>query len=222
MPLMDEVRQIRRRLNRVGFDGLTSNTWNPRLNGGCPPESRAVAISPVLEEIRSVKTPEEIDIIRRSVVANSKALAAALRGFKPSMTEADLAAELEYQQRRLGAEKPVLRDHRGVRRADRAAARASDSRRSPKDELLLIDMGAFQDGYASDMTRTLHLGRPSAQIGKMYRPCSKRNWRRSMPFATAYTPPGGRSGGPPEACSRPRDGPAVHPLHRARPGAGNS
>ena len=32
---------------------------------------------------------------------------------------------------------------------------------SPSDELLLIDMGSCQDGYMSDMTRMLFLGRPS-------------------------------------------------------------
>jgi Xaa-Pro aminopeptidase len=30
-------------------------------------------------------------------------------------------------------------------------------------------MGAFQEGYASDMTRMLHIGTPSAKVEKMYR-----------------------------------------------------
>ena len=36
-------------------------------------------------------------------------------------------------------------------------------------QLVLIDMGAFQEGYASDMTRMLFLGAPGAQVKRLYR-----------------------------------------------------
>ena len=39
---------------------------------------------------------------------------------------------------------------------------------SGANELLLIDMGACQDGYMSDMTRVLFLGRPSRRVRTMY------------------------------------------------------
>jgi Xaa-Pro aminopeptidase len=38
-----------------------------------------------------------------------------------------------------------------------------------ENELLLIDMGASQEGYASDMTRVAHTGTPPKRIIKMYK-----------------------------------------------------
>ena len=61
--------------------------------------------------------------------------------------------------RRLGAEKPAFETI--VASAARSALpHAQPSQRLlGKNELLLIDMGATLDGYASDMTRMLFLGR---------------------------------------------------------------
>ncbi len=53
-----------------------------------------------------VKSPDEIERIRRSVETNSRAFEQAVARVKPGMKESDLAAELEYRMRRLGAEKP--------------------------------------------------------------------------------------------------------------------
>jgi Xaa-Pro aminopeptidase len=47
-------------------------------------------------------------------------------------------------------------------------ARPTDHRLA-ENELLLIDMGAFLDGYASDMTRVACFGSPSKRTRDMYR-----------------------------------------------------
>ena len=47
-----------------------------------------------------VKSADEIAAIKNSVRLNSQALDQALSHFKPSMTEIDLAAEIEYRMRR--------------------------------------------------------------------------------------------------------------------------
>jgi Xaa-Pro aminopeptidase len=47
-------------------------------------------------------------------------------------------------------------------------ARPTAARLSEGD-LVVVDMGAMRDGYASDMTRMLFLGRPGAKVKKMYR-----------------------------------------------------
>src|SRR5262249_28035709 len=59
-----------------------------------------------IEVLRMVKTPEEIARIRRSVATNSEAFAQAAGQARAGMKEYELAAELEYRMRRLGAEKP--------------------------------------------------------------------------------------------------------------------
>ena len=71
--------------------------------------------------------------------------------------------------RRLGAEKPSFETivAAGVRSA-LPHAQPTAARLTPGD-LVVVDMGAFQDGYASDMTRMLSVGAPSAKVKRMYR-----------------------------------------------------
>src|SRR6201996_9859360 len=126
-------------------------------------------VSGVIEQLRIVKSPAEIATIRASVQLNSAAVEQALRRFRPSMTEVDLAAEIEYRIRRLGADGPAFETI--VASGERSAlphARPTDHPIRP-DELLLIDMGANVAGYASDMTRTFAVGKLDPKKRRMYR-----------------------------------------------------
>jgi Xaa-Pro aminopeptidase len=122
-----------------------------------------------IEELRMVKSAAELALIRRSVETNSRAFEQAIARVKPGMSERDLAAELEYRMRRLGAEKPSFETI--VAAGARSAlphAQPTAARLMPGD-MVVVDMGAFRDGYASDMTRMLSVGPPSAKVKRMYR-----------------------------------------------------
>ncbi|MGH9582386.1 MAG: M24 family metallopeptidase [Bryobacteraceae bacterium] len=133
---------------------------------------KGVRLKPVyaaIEQFRMVKSPAEIAAIKAAVQLNSTALAQALRHFKHSATEIDVAAEIEYRMRRLGADGPAFETI--VASGERTAlphARPTN-RRIQNDQLLLVDMGAALAGYASDMTRTHAVGRLSAKARRMYR-----------------------------------------------------
>jgi Xaa-Pro aminopeptidase len=102
------------------------------------------------------------------VVANSGALEEALKRFKIGMRESDLAAEIDYRNRKLGAEGPSFDTI--VAAGERSAlphARAGGTKIQPG--ILLIDMGAFREGYASDMTRMAHVGPPAPKYKRAYR-----------------------------------------------------
>jgi Xaa-Pro aminopeptidase len=125
-------------------------------------------VGSVIEKLRMVKSPEEIERIRTSVHTNSTAFEQALSSLRPGVSESALAAQLEYEMRRSGAERAAFDtivafgEHAALPHAQ------PTSRALPKDELVLIDMGACQDGYMSDMTRMLFSGRPSARVRRMY------------------------------------------------------
>jgi Xaa-Pro aminopeptidase len=127
-----------------------------------------VARSGMVEKLRMVKSPEELDAIRQSVRTNSQALEAALRQVKPGIREADLAAEIEYQMRKLGAEKPSF-DTIVASGKRSALPHASPTRALIEPGVLLIDMGAFENGYASDMTRTFFVGTASREVRRLYK-----------------------------------------------------
>jgi Xaa-Pro aminopeptidase len=85
------------------------------------------------------------------------------------MLETELAAELDYQMRRLGAERPAFDTI--VASGEHAALPHAQPRAVPvkADALLLIDMGAQANGYASDMTRMALPGIPSRRTKELYR-----------------------------------------------------
>ena len=170
-PLMKELSTWIKRLrlnsvaferNRISFDDysrLKESTSSVRLKPAAD----------LVEALRMVKSPAEIATIKASVRLNSAALEQALRHFKRSMTEMDLAAELEYRMRRLGADGPAFETI--VASGKRTAlphARPADFP-IQHDELLLVDMGANVAGYASDMTRTHAVGKLDSKRKRMYR-----------------------------------------------------
>jgi Xaa-Pro aminopeptidase len=123
----------------------------------------------MVEELRMIKSAAELDLIRRSVELNSRAFELALARVRPGMTERDLAAEIEYRMRRLGAEKPSFETI--VAGGRRSALPHAQPTAAPllHGHLVVVDMGAFCDGYASDMTRMLFLGTPGARVKRVYR-----------------------------------------------------
>ena len=170
-PLVAAVAQAigRKRLKRIGFEKsrLVFDTYQT-LKESLPLGASLRPLGAVVEKLRMVKTEQEIALIRRSVNTNSAAFAATLGSFRTGASESELAAELEYQMCRQGAEKPSFETivASGARTALPHAQ--PTSRRFGNNELILIDMGCFQDSYASDMTRMVFLGRPNNRIRAMY------------------------------------------------------
>lgn len=123
----------------------------------------------IIGQQRMVKSPAEIELIRRSVQTNSKAYEKALTRLKTGMTENDMAAEIEYQMRRFGAEGVAFESivAAGPRSALPHARPTGD--RLGENRILLFDVGALRDGYCSDMTRVVHLGPPGAKAKKLYK-----------------------------------------------------
>jgi Xaa-Pro aminopeptidase len=160
----------RLRLRRIGYEParMTYDLFDS-LKAKLPMRASLEPAAGWIEELRMVKSAAEIDRIRRSVDNNSRAFEQAIARVKPGMKESDLAAELEYRMRRLGAEKPAFETIvAGGARSAWPHAQPSASRLKMGD-LVVVDMGAMQEGYASDMTRMLFLGSPGAKVKRTYK-----------------------------------------------------
>lgn len=171
-PILPNVAAIagKRRIRRLGFERASiSYDGYGILREKLPATTSLEPISGWLETQRMVKSVTEIESIRQSVATNSHAFEQAVRHIRPGMRERDLAAEIDRQMRRLGAEKPSFET------IVAAGARTALPHAHPTfavlepQQLVLIDMGSFQDGYASDMTRMLFLGQPGARVRRLYR-----------------------------------------------------
>jgi Xaa-Pro aminopeptidase len=108
------------------------------------------------------KEEQEIRAIQRAQSLTERVYEEVLDILRPGVTERKVAAEITYRHLLGGAEKmafdPIVASGPN---AARPHARPTD-RVLEKGDLVVIDMGAVLDGYASDMTRTVAIGEPSA------------------------------------------------------------
>lgn len=157
--LLNEVR--RRKLYRIGVE-------RNRLSLESYERLRAVRkkirpLDGIVEELRAIKSVDEIDRIRRSEALNSEVFETVVGRLRGTWTEERLACELEYEMRRRGAEGAafpsiVASGSHGAR--PHAMPRPVKLKRNT---LVVVDHGAILDGYASDMTRMIALGVPSSE-----------------------------------------------------------
>jgi Xaa-Pro aminopeptidase len=158
------------KLRRLGFErNHIPFHIHDYLRAELPLGTEFKPVADLVESRRTVKSEAEIALIRKAVETNSLAFQRALAKVKVGQPESDLAAEIEYQMRKLGAEGPSFETI--VASGTRAALPHARPTRDPiqGDQLLLIDMGATQDGYTSDMTRTVFVGSASPKWKKRYR-----------------------------------------------------
>jgi Xaa-Pro aminopeptidase len=158
-----------RKYRRLGFEkGRLTYEEYEQLQAGLKLGASLAPLAGLVEAERMVKSPVEIALIRRSVLINSAAFDEAIRRARPGVRECELAAELEYQMRLAGAEGPAFETivAAGPRSAQPHAHPTAHTMR--RDQLLLIDMGASREGYASDMTRMAFLGRPGLKVRRLY------------------------------------------------------
>jgi len=132
------------------------------------PEIEWEGKSDILTHQIGSKEEVEVEHIRRSQEITESAFEHILGVLEPGVMEKEIAAEITYQHLKRGAEKmsfdPIVAS--GPNGA-RPHARPTD-RKLRSGELVVLDMGCFRDGYASDMTRTVAIGDPPESARRGY------------------------------------------------------
>jgi Xaa-Pro aminopeptidase len=134
-----------------------------RLARTLPSGCRLRQAPPLVERLRMVKDSEELDSIRAAVRLGAGLFDVALKTIRPGLKETEVAAEIEYAAHRAGS--PGMSFPTIIAAGKRSAlphGRASAAR-IPARGFVVCDFGVILTGYCSDMTRTVHLGRPSEQ-----------------------------------------------------------
>ena len=114
--------------------------------------------SELLESLRAVKSADEIEKIRRAQSITDAAFAHILSVIKPEMTEIEVALELEFFMRKNCAESLAF-DIIAVSGSSSSLPHGTPQNRKLERGFLTLDFGAKFDGYCSDMTRTVVLGK---------------------------------------------------------------
>jgi Xaa-Pro aminopeptidase len=144
---------------RLGFeDGVLTVRQHARLGELVRERWELVPCGPLVEELREVKEPGEVERIRAAAQLADEALREVLEGGIVGRTEREVALELELRMRRLGAHGPSFPSI--VAAGAHAALPHAEPREHtiPPDTFVLIDWGAVYEGYCSDCTRTYATG----------------------------------------------------------------
>jgi Xaa-Pro aminopeptidase len=111
-------------------------------------------LTPELWDMRVIKTPEEVEAVRRASRAAAHALREAMRSTRPGLGEWDLDALLTWQQRRAGADGPAYAPIVGSGANSLVLHYNFSSRRMRAGEVVLVDFAPEVDHFVSDVTRT--------------------------------------------------------------------
>ncbi len=160
----------RRRNKRVlGVEGEhISWAGKTQLEAALRKTTRLKSVSNLVEDRRMIKDADELCRIRNAVTLGATLFDTILAELRVDARERQVAAEMEYAARRLGAEGMSFETI--IASGPRSAlphGRASDSR-VPRNAFVVCDFGVILAGYCSDMTRTVYVGRPSREARRFY------------------------------------------------------
>lgn len=121
-----------------------------------------------LTRLRMVKSPEELSLIERAEQIGVEALEQVLPMIRPGVRENEIAAELEYQMRKRGAEGTSFETIvvSGVKSS--MPHGRPDEKKLETGDFVTLDFGCRYRGYCSDMTRTVVLGKATEEQKKIY------------------------------------------------------
>ncbi|WP_374965017.1 M24 family metallopeptidase [Lysinibacillus sp. RS5] len=125
-------------------------------------------LSNIVENLRMIKTTEEIELIKKAAWVSDEAFKYILTFIKPGVSEIDIANELEFHMRKNGATGAafdiiVASGHRSA-----LPHGVASDKKIEKGDMLTLDFGAYYQGYRSDMTRTIAVGEPPEKLKEVY------------------------------------------------------
>ena len=118
-----------------------------------------VPVGSLMGRLREVKDADEIAKVRAAAALGCELFEGLLTYLEPGQTEIEVAATLEYAARLGGAEGMSFETI--VASGPRSALPHGRATRAklPKRGFVTLDFGVILDGYLSDMTRTVHMGK---------------------------------------------------------------
>ena len=127
-----------------------------------------IPVSGLLTKLIAQKTSDEVTKIRAAQAITDDVFTYLMKFIQPGMTEREIAAEIVYQHLKRGASamsfEPIVAGG-----PNGALPHATPTKRKLQNgDLVVIDMGCFRDGYASDMTRTIAIGEPGEEARRAH------------------------------------------------------
>lgn len=128
-----------------------------------------IPVLQLIEKLRMIKDQDEIKRITKACQITSRTFKAVIQAIKPGMTEKQISSRIVAELKARGADfvpegfEPIVAS--GTNSAI-PHHRCSDRQVTAKD-VVLMDFGCCYRGYCSDMTRTIKLGKQTAEFKKL-------------------------------------------------------
>ena len=154
-------------IKKLGFEeGYLSvaayQSWEEGLT------AQLVPAQALVDGLRAAKDQEELDRMRKAQEITDQAFDLICKFIQPGMTEQEIAARLQYEMLRLGAEKmsfdPIVASGPNGSKPHAVPS----ARKVQQGDFITMDFGCKYGGYCSDMTRTVALGEPTDEMKKVY------------------------------------------------------
>lgn len=145
----------------VGYDGGDRN-FIRKIRG--LHEASYLGMPEIIQNLRMIKSRQELNLLRRSAKIAVLGMKLAAELIEPGRTELEIAAEIEYKMRRAGSEGTPFPTIVASGSNSWLPHSTATSRKLKKGELVVVDLGAIFNGYASDMTRTFAISPTRKQL----------------------------------------------------------
>jgi Xaa-Pro aminopeptidase len=158
-----------RGIRRVGIDPLHLTIAERKvLATALSRGSKLVEAPPIVERLRMTKDSVEIAKIRAACHLGVELFEHTLKAIRPGVQESEVAGALEFAARKAGVDQMAFPTIvAGGARSALPHGRASGAR-VPQAGFVVCDFGVILAGYCSDMTRTVHVGRPQSDARRVY------------------------------------------------------
>lgn len=127
-----------------------------------------VAKKDIFEKVRMVKDISELKLIKHALQIALDAFEYVRPQIVAGVTELDIANELEYRMKKLGASGPSFDTIVASGKRSALPHGVATSKVIENGDAVVIDMGAVYNGYCSDITRTIFVGDKTPEQTRVY------------------------------------------------------
>lgn len=127
-----------------------------------------VALSGLIETLRSQKSAVEIEKIKASCRLAKAGFEHVLKAARPGLEERDLALELDHYMRKNGASQASFETIVASGTRSALPHGVASNKKLASGDLVTLDYGYFLDHYTSDVTRTFALGKVDPRLKEIY------------------------------------------------------
>ncbi len=153
---------------RLAIEGDSMSVSLRERIAGKVPKIEILPTTGLVEELRAVKDRGEISRIREAVRQAQRAFGVLRATLRPDKSEIDVVVELEHQMRLFGARWRGFPSIVGVGPRAALCHAVPTDRRVGESDFTLVDWGADEGLYKSDLTRVLVTGKISPKFRRIY------------------------------------------------------